>query len=336
MSDVISAAFAHLEHMSDERGLFEHADRTEPRVDGGYCTDDNARLLVVTSREVDIGRAGTLSRLALRFVRDAQDEHGKMHNRMGLTGEWEDEATTEDCWGRAMWGLGVCAAHHTNPAMRRWAHRALTAGLRQRSPWSRATAFATLGVAEVAAVDGCTGAVRSFLVDSVVKVGQVPSGEWSWPEPMLRYANATVAEALIAAGSAIRSQSDVDRGLRMLDWLLRLETVPGHLSVVGSGGRTRDERGPQFDQQPIEVAAMADACWRAREVTGDPEWTRGITAASDWFMGANDIGLKMYDEESGGSYDGLHADRVNLNQGAESTLALVSVFQRATRYAAVS
>jgi hypothetical protein len=209
------------------------------------------------------------------------------------------------------------------------------ASLAQRSPHSRAMAFAAIGVAEVAAVDGCTGAVRSFLIDSVVRVGQVPSGNWQWPEQRLRYANAAVAEGLIAAGNAIGSPSDVDRGLRMLDWLLRMELTTGHLSVVGTDGRGPDDRAPQFDQQPIEVAAMADACWRAHQVTGDPQWIGGIAASAAWFMGDNDVHLTMYDEESGGSYDGLHRERVNLNQGAESTLALLSTFQRSDRFVGI-
>jgi hypothetical protein len=333
MSRIITDAFGHLARMSDERGLFEHADGTEPRREGGYCTDDNARLLVVASREPDSGVAGTLSHAALRFVRDAQDEHGRFHNRLSPSGEWTDEATNEDCWGRAMWGLGVAAAHHTNPTARRWAHRALESGLRVRSPHARARAFAAVGVAEFAAAEGCTGAVRSFLVDSVVRVGQVPSGPWQWPEPELRYSNAAIAEGLIAAGSAIGSSSDVDRGLRMLAWLLELQMAPGHLSVVGHAGRGRDDRCPQFDQQPIEVAALADACWRAHQVTGDAHWTDGVTAAANWFRGENDTHLQMFDDQSGGSYDGLHRDRVNLNQGAESTLALVSTFQRADQFA---
>lgn len=335
MSRIVSGGFAHLEHLTDERGLFEHAAGTEPRTAGGYCTDDNARLLVVTSREVDAGRPGHLSRIALRFVREAQDEHGRFHNRMNLQGEWDDDASDEDCWGRAVWGLGTAVRHHTNPSVRRWAHRTLLASLPVHSPWSRARAFATIGVADLAAVDGCTGDVRSFLLDSMVRVGQVPSGEWQWPEPTLRYANAALAEALIAAAAAVGSSSDLDRGLRMLDWLLRTETATGHLSVTSQHGRSPGDRAPQFDQQPIEVAALADACWRAHRITGDPDWIRGIVAAARWFLGHNDAGLPMFDEVSGGSYDGLHADRVNLNQGAESTLALVSTFQRADRFEGV-
>ncbi len=332
MIRIVSNAFAHLDRLTDERGLFEHAEGVQRREAGGYCTDDNARLLVVCSREVDAGRPGHLSRVALRVLRDAQDEHGLFHNRLSREGVWEDTATDEDCWGRALWGLGTAAHHHSNPSVRRWAHRSVVASLAVRSPWPRARAFATIGVAEVAAVDGCTGDVRSFLVDSMVRVGQVPSGEWQWPEPQLRYGNATIAEALIAAAHAIGSPSDLDRGLRMLDWLLQMETRTGHLSLVGHHGRWPGDPTPQFDQQPIEAAAMADACWRAHEVTGDPAWIRGITAAAKWYLGENDSGLRMFDEASGGSYDGLHADRVNLNQGAESTLALVSTFQRADRF----
>ena len=115
----------------------------------------------------------------------------------------------------------------------------------------------------------------------------------------------------------------------MLAWLLEIETRDGHLSVVGVGGRGPGTDGPQFDQQPIEVAAMADACTRAYEVTGDGLWLRGVALAADWFAGNNDTGLPMYDDVSGGGFDGLHVERVNLNQGAESTLAFISTMQRA-------
>lgn len=335
MSIAVTKGFAYLDRMADERGLFEHADGTEPREEHGYCTDDNARLLVVASRETDTGCPARLARLSLRFVRSAQDDHGRFHNRMDRRGRWTDEPNTEDCWGRAMWGLGSAAVHHTNPSLRRWARRAFERGLRQRSPWPRAMAFATLGVADVAIVDGPQAATRAFLSDALQTIGSLPSGSWRWPEARLRYANASMAEAVLAAGVALESPSDIDRGLRMLEWLLQLETAPGHLSVVGAGGRGPDDLGPQFDQQPIEVAAMADACWRAHRVTGDAEWSRGVLAAEAWFEGANDVGLAMRDEESGGSFDGLHEHRVNLNEGAESTLALISTFQRADWYAVV-
>ena len=122
----------------------------------------------------------------------------------------------------------------------------------------------------------------------------------------------------------------------MLAWLLDLETLRGHLSVTGVQGRGPSDHGPQFDQQPIEVAAMADACWRAYSLTGDEVWARGVALAAAWFAGENDIGLRMYDAVSGGGFDGLQPDSVNLNQGAESTLALISTMQRASAFVAVT
>lgn len=190
-------------------------------------------------------------------------------------------------------------------------------------------AFAALGAAAVLADDEGHDVARSLLVDTLALIPPLGGGTWPWPEPRLRYANAVLAEAVIAAGAVLGRRSDVDRGLTMLAWLLQLESPNGHLSVTGAAGRGPDDAGPQFDQQAIEVAAMADACWRAWEVTGDQAWSRGVSAAAGWFAGDNDRGLVMFDDVSGGGYDGLHDDRVNINQGAESTLAFVSTMQRA-------
>ena len=108
--------FRHLRAMSDHRGLFEHADGSERRLEHGYCTDDNARLLVVASRAPDVGAAHELSRLALHFVRAAQDDAGRCRNRMDATGRWTDAPTTEDCWGRSLWAVSY--THLTLPTNR--------------------------------------------------------------------------------------------------------------------------------------------------------------------------------------------------------------------------
>lgn len=309
----------HLERLSDNRGLFEH----------GYCTDDNARLLVVTSREPDVGLAHRLGFLALRFVLDAQSADGQCHNRMNRDGEWTDQPSTEDCWGRSVWGLGVTAAGHPKSSTRRIALAGFNIGVTQRSPSSRSMAFAALGAADVLVTDQDHQPARALLADTLTTIGDIPEGKWAWPEPRLSYANATLAEAVIAAGHALDRGNELDRGLEMLEWLLDLEMRRGQLSVVGDDGRGPDDSGPMFDQRPIEVAALADACWRANEVTGDRSWLRGVAAAARWFSGSNDTGLVMFDESSGGGYDGLQRDGVNPNQGAESTLAFISTMQRA-------
>jgi hypothetical protein len=333
-------SFEHLDRLSDHRGLFEHAEGLLRREEHGYCTDDNARLLLVSSREPDTGVAHRLSRLALRFVLEAQSSDGRCRNRMDVSGLWTDEPSTDDCWGRSLWGLGAAAVHHGNATVRRWALLGFGEGARQRSLWPRAMAFAALGAADVLLNDPTHDAARELLVDALAMIGSsaVPddpsslyraTDAWPWPEPRLTYANASLAEAMIAAGEALGRHEEIERGLALLGWLLALESPDGHLSVVGTNGRGIDDIGPQFDQQPIEVAAIADACWRAFGVTGDRAWTHGVDVAAAWFAGDNDSSMTMFDARSGGGFDGLEINGVNHNEGAESTLAYISTMQRA-------
>lgn len=328
--------FDRLVAMTDERGLFEHADRTEPRIEHGYCTDDNARMLVVAAREPDHGAPAALGRTALSFVLRAQTPTGRTRNRMDASGQWTDEPTTEDCWGRSLWALGVAASHHDDPRIRTRALAAFSVGARQRSRWPRTMAFAALGAAEVLGVNANHGGARSLLRYAIRTIGAPAAPPWCWPQPRLTYADATLAEATIAAGATLGEPAILDRGLAMLGWLLDLQSVNGHLSVTGTAGRGPSDSGPQFDQQPIEVAAIADACWRAHSVTGQERWRDGVALAAGWFEGRNDTGTVMWDDTTGGSYDGLLPVGVNLNQGAESTLALISTTQRARAWARIT
>lgn len=332
MSGAWDYRLEHLARLSDEHGIFEHARHAEPRVEHGYCTDDNARLLVVASREPDEGLAHDLSRLALTFVLAAQDDAGRVHNRFSWDGmyRWTDAAGTEDSWGRALWGLGVATSSHPNAGLRSSASWAFRKSARQRSPFLHSMAFAALGAADVLAVSPQDDVARRLLLDArELLMPGATTEEWPWPEPRLTYASGAIAEAVIAIGMTLPDASTLRRGLEMLEWLLFVQQSAGHLSVIGVGGRGPNETGPQFDQQPIEVAALADACWRAWIATGDHQWMHGVQSAADWFEGANDVGVRMYDEKTGGGYDGLTPNGPNLNQGAESTLAYVSTMQRA-------
>jgi hypothetical protein len=201
-------------------------------------------------------------------------------------------------------------------------------GVARRSPHRRAMAFAALGAAEVLAVDPRHGPARDLLADAIARIGPLPTDDsWLWPEPRRSYANAVLPEALVAAGDLLGRPEVVEDGLSLLRWLLDRETLDGHLSPTPVGGAGPNDHAPAFDQQPIEVAAIADACARAAAVTGDQEWRRGVDLAVQWFAGGNDAGAVMWDPETGGGYDGLQASGPNLNQGAESTLALISTMQ---------
>lgn len=320
---------AHLETLNGPHGLFEHADLISPRLEHGYCTDDNARLLIITSRESDEGLARHLSRVALSFCKQSMTPSGLVHNRMDLSGRWSDVPTFNDCWGRCLWGLGVAAAHHDDPSIRLEARQLFAIGTQQRSKWSRAMAFAALGAAELLTAHPTNDDARSLLRDAVTTIGLPLDEKWHWPENQLSYANATLAEALIAAGAALDDDVILEKGLTMLKWLLERESRSGWLSVTGTNGRSPSELDIQFDQQPIEVGAIADACWRAYSLTSDPLWASGVLLAQAWFEGSNDSQVMMYDALTGGGYDGLQQDGVNLNQGAESTIAFISTGQRA-------
>jgi hypothetical protein len=273
---------------------------------------------------------GPLAMLSLRFLQDALDSQGKCRNRMNRSGVWEDVPALDDCWGRTIWGLGTAASRSNDHLIRHLSTRGLQRAMGQRSPWPRATAFAALGAAEALRADPHNMLARSLLSDAAdAMTGPSQDAEWPWPEPRLTYANATFPEAMIAAGSALGRPTLLRSGLDLLEWLLTRETRGGHLSVTPAGGRAPDDRGPGFDQQPIEVAALADACARALAVDGNRRWMDGITAAADWFHGDNDGGVVMWDPETGGAFDGLQREGVNLNQGTESTLALLSTLQHA-------
>jgi hypothetical protein len=138
---------------------------------------------------------------------------------------------------------------------------------------------------------------------------------------------------MMAAGVALGRPVLVDDGLDLLGWLLEHETNDGHLSVTPVGGSDPEDPRPAFDQQPIEVAALADACARAAAHGKDDRWSAGIDAAVAWFHGDNDAHTPMFDPDSGGGYDGLSDDGPNLNQGTESTLALISTLQHGCRLA---
>jgi hypothetical protein len=261
---------------------------------------------------------------------------GRCRNRLDHDGRWEDQPGTGDWWGRALWGLGAAAAH--GPAsIRTTAASVFGRGVTQRSPHLHAMAFASLGAAEIVAVDPGHAGARELMADLVAMVDRTPaasmhSGQvWPWPLPRLTYADAAIAEALIAAGTALGVNAVTTHGLALLDWLLATQTLSGHLSVTPVGGWGPGELRARFDQQPIEAAALADACVRAFECTGDPRWANGLQRAVSWFLGDNDAGVALYDPASGGGYDGLTSDGRNANQGAESTLALISVLQHAKR-----
>ncbi|AKK26144.1 hypothetical protein [Mycobacterium sp. EPa45] len=333
MSDTPTPNFDQLLRMTDHRGTFEHACLDQPRPEHGYCTDDMARVLVVATREP--GASGEVNRLAgvaVRFLNEAQALGGACRNRMDAAGNWLDEPSLDDCWGRCIWGLGTAVAHSDVVWVRKSALVQFERAAQGRSSYPRAMAYAALGAVEVLSVHPDHDAALKLATDYAVSIPK-PNGDpdWPWPEPRLRYANAVLAEAIIGVGVALEAPKLWQQGLDLLAWLLDIETFDGHLSPTPVAGRGPGDTRPAFDQQPIEVAALADACARAAAVDPGARWNDGLRSALSWFTGDNDAGHPMWDPVTGGGYDGLRADGVNLNQGTESTLAMISTMQHNRR-----
>ena len=328
-------SYEHLYRLSDDTGLHEHAIGPIPRRGHGYCLDDVARGLVVLCRETEPTDAMVhLLERYLAFVVHAQDADGRFHNRLGYDRRWHDGPGLGDWWGRALWALGTAVARGPAPWVRPTALACFEASAAHRPPSARSMAFAALGAAEVLAGRPTHELAIALLADAAAAIGGPrPDAEWPWPEHRLYYANALLPEVLIAAGNAFADKEVLAGGLRLLDWLLTAETRGGHLSPVPVGGWQLGEPRPAFDQQPIEVAAIADACARAFAVTGDELWADGCRLAGDWFLGDNDAGIPLHDPHTGGGYDGLHRFGRNENQGAESTLALISTLRHHRQFA---
>lgn len=322
-------AWRHVLTMTDTVGIFEHADLATPRLDHGYCTDDVARLLIAVVREPAPGRElDEVARTCFRFLTESQGVTGRTRNRRDAKGRWHGRRGVEDCWGRSTWAFGSAARLAPDEWMRGSAVSYFEHAVGQRSPHRRAMAFAALGAAELLAAEPRHSRALQLLADAVVTIGPVTAERtWPWPEGRLSYANAALPEALIAAGHLLERPEVLADGLSLLGWLLDRQIVDGHLSPVPVAGAGRGDRAPAFDQQPIEAAALADACARAESVTGDAAWRRGVEMAIGWFTGNNDVGVSMSDPVTGGGYDGLTPSGPNLNQGAESTLALISTMQ---------
>ena len=324
--------FDHLRTLTDSIGLWEHARFSTPRVDHGYCTDDNGRALVVVSRQDGSSEDLTdLAALYLGFVLEARTATGAFRNRRSANGAWQDDGGSDDSQGRAWWGLG--AASHSAPSgwMRRASASAFDTSEVFESPHLRANAYAALGAVEMLIGDPAHGAARDLLARTSGVIAQAARGAIPWPEAQLTYDNARVPEALLAAGTALSDHSLVATGLRLLDWLVAVETSDDHFSFTSTGGQSVLQPRPGYDQQPIEAWAMTDACHRAWTITGDEVWRLRALRATRWLLGSNDAGMVLYDRDTGATCDGLQDGSVNENRGAESTLAGIAALQVTAR-----
>jgi hypothetical protein len=318
-------SFDHLRALTTVGGLWEHARISAPRIEHGFCTEDNARALLVVAR--DPAALVDLAAVYLHFVLEARTPSGGFRNRRNAAGDWTDEIGSDDSQGRAWWGLGVAARMGPTATIRNAARGAFATCATFDSPHLRANAYAALGAAALLEVDHSHPAATELLRRTSAVIAGACRQRIPWPETRLTYDNARLPEALLAAGVALDDEQLVALGLRLLEWLVRTETRLDHFSFAATIGWEPGDSRPGFDQQPLEAWAMADACHRAWVITGEEAWKARATRAARWLLGDNDTGMALYDTATGATGDGLMVDSVNQNRGAESTLAGIAALQ---------
>lgn len=336
----------HLGLMTDSTGVFQHAVFSLPCFEHGYCTDDNARALLFSVQLEELGEQTEVS-ARIQSAAAAFLHHGwnpansRFRNFMSFDRRWLEEAGSEDSHGRALWALGAVVGRTRKSALRGWAaglfEKALPIAETFTSP--RAWAFTILGLHEyLRKLDGdlLVDRIRTTMAQRLFDLHRVQSAEdWPWYETSLSYDNARLPHALILTGRWTGHHEMLDLGLQTLRWLVTEQTgLQGCFRPIGSNGfwRKGGEKAA-FDQQPLEASATVSACLEAHAATGDGFWLGEAVRAFEWFLGHNDLDLPVYDASTGGTHDGLHPNRANLNQGAESTLSfLIALAEMKVRF----
>lgn len=328
----------HVMRMTDSTGIYQHAVFNVPNFHEGYCADDNARAFILCNLLDELGgqpppqNLDPLSTTYLAFLAAALNyQTGRFRNFMSHGRQWLEDAGSEDSHGRALWAAGSGAGRSRNEGHRHLSAQLFRVALPVVASFTspRAWSFTLLGIHEYLRHfpdDPKTGALamRDLLTAKLLALWNACATEhWPWFEPYVTYDNARLCQALILSGQHTPDPSALQIGLNSLRWLVSIQrTQAGHFRPVGSGGfYQREGSRADFDQQPVEAQAMVCACQEAFRATGDPLWAREAKRAFEWFLGRNDLGLPLYDSGTGGCRDGLHPDRANENQGAESTLA---------------
>jgi glycosyltransferase involved in cell wall biosynthesis len=326
----------HLFRMSDSTGIFQHASFTVPNFSEGYCTDDNARALVLALMLQKLGQElpqlATQAATYAAFLNYAFDRQlGRFRNFMSFDRRWLEKVGSEDCQGQALWALGLCVSQAGQGSFQMLAAQLFEQALPVAAEFSspRAWAFTLIGIDEYLrrfGGDRRASQIRDSLTAKLMqRHADAATDEWHWFEEVVSYANAKLPHAMILSGRCMNNTVMLELGLKTLRWLIKIQTSDaGSFRPVGSNGfYLRGGERAIFDQQPIEAQATVSACIEAYHATGDMFWVAEARRAFEWFLGRNDLGLALYDPTTGGCRDGLHMDRLSQNQGAESTLAFL-------------
>ena len=324
----------HLQTLTDDTGVFQHAIYTTPNRFDGYTTDDNARALMVATMNHVLFKDDSILKILhtyLAFLNYAVDPtNNRVRNFMSYNREWLDKIGSEDSHGRTLWSLGYTIWHAPNGAILSLTNRLFKQAVKVCTGFNspRAWAYSILGCLYYLNRFGgdteINGIVTQLSEKLSVGYSKNRTKEWPWFEEIVTYANARMPQALVAGGAYLNNDTMIEQGLESLDWLVKIQTdtAMGYFSPIGNAGwYSKGGEKPQFDQQPVEITCTMDACYQAYRTTGNERWRQEVDRVFGWFLGKNDKNEYLYDFSTGGCFDGLQRGGINLNQGSESTLS---------------
>jgi len=323
---------AHIQRLTDDTGIVQHAKYGIPNLKEGYCVDDNARALILTILAYQQNKSKValdLLPIYLSYIQYMQCDDGNFRNFLSFRREYLDEVGTEDSFGRTIWALGYLINNAPNNSYREFAKELF---LRSVPHFKDLKHLRGLGNTII----GLTHFIKAHPNDEHIKdqldklaeplkaaYRKNKQGHWNWFEEKMTYDNAILPLALMSYYEVSKDQEAYDIAFESMEYLTQKTLISGYLNPVGNDGWLfRD--GPEmaiYDQQAIETMAMVLMYFKAYEITHDKTYIKQMYVSYQWFLGENILRIPLFDHETKGCADGLQTYGINRNQGAESTLA---------------
>lgn len=321
---------SYIKHLTDHTGVIQHAKYGIPNWKEGYCVDDNSRALIMSVMAGELGytEAFGLMPVYMSFLLYMQNDTGYFRNFLSYRKEYLDEKGSEDAFGRAIWSLGYLIKNAPENTYSKFAgalfHRA--------SPnfkdlvHLRGIGNTIIGISYYLRV--CPSDYNMWnTLDQLTAVltnayKKSRDKNWQWFEDCLTYDNAILPLALFHSAEITKDQKVLTVATETMDFLEKATLNPKCFNPVGNNGwYTKDGEIPSYDQQAIDTMAMVLMYEQVYRMTNDRQYLEKLFFVYSWFLGRNSLGIPIYNAETKGCYDGLHPQGINLNQGAESTLA---------------
>lgn len=329
---VPSFSLAHIQRLTDDTGIVQHAKYGIPNLKEGYCLDDNARALILAIlayQQTKSKVALELLPIYLSYIQYMQCDDGNFRNFLSFTREYLDEVGSEDSFGRTIWALGHLINNAPNNSYREFATELFHKSVPhfKNLKHLRGIANTMIGLSSFLKANPGNEVIR-YEFDQLaasLKAAYLANqnGHWNWFEEKMTYDNAILPLALLCHYQTTKDEESLDIALETMEYLSQRTLIQGYLSPVGNDGWLYDngEEMAEYDQQAIETMAMVLMYFKAYEITHDLTYIKQMYLCYQWFLGENSLKLPLYDHETKGCGDGLQRHGVNRNQGAESTLA---------------